>query len=76
MEKPTKKKVSFAYIHKLAAAVSLVAFLVIILGGVMNEVRTITIAYRALGVILAIGVVSRLLVRILATYEEINSGKA
>ncbi len=76
MDKPTKKKVSFAYVHKLAAAVSLVAFIVIILGGVMNEVRTITIAYRAMGVILVIGIVSRILVRILATYEEINSGKA
>ena len=70
------KKVSFLWLHKLAAGVSLIAFLVVIAAGVMAEVSVFTIAFRALVVILAVSVVSRILVRVLATYEEMNSGKA
>lgn len=70
------KQVNYAFMHKLAAATALVAFCVVIAAGVMAEARVFTIAYRALVVILVIGVVSRILIRILATYEEMNSGKA
>lgn len=70
------KRVNYTHLHKLAAATSLVAFFVVIAAGVMAEARVFTIAYRAVVVILVIGVVSRILIRILATYEEMNSGKA
>lgn len=70
------KKVSFAYLHKLTCAVSLLAFVVVIAAGVIGEARTITITYRAAGVIILIGLVSRIVMRVLASYEEINSGKA
>lgn len=70
------KKTSYAYIHKGAAAVSLLAFGVIVAAGVMAEARFITIAFRAFVVFLAIAALSRIIVSILASYEEINSGKA
>ncbi len=70
------KRVSYSYLHKLAAATSLLAFCVVIAAGVMAEARVFTIAYRAALVIVVIGVVSRILIRILATYEEMNSGQA
>lgn len=70
------KRVSYGHIHRLAAATSLLAFVVVIAAGLMAEARVYTIAYRAVVVILVIGVVSRILIRILATYEEMNSGKA
>lgn len=77
--KTTKKlsrKVNFASIHRFAAAVSLLAFLVIVIGGIMAETRFIIITFRSIGVILIIGVVTRIITRILASYEEMNSGKA
>ena len=69
-------KKPFAHIHKLAAIVSMVGFLVTILGGVMSGARIMTIVFRSLAVILVVGVVSRVIIRILSTYEELNSGKA
>lgn len=76
--KPKKlsKKVNFASIHRFAAAVSLLAFLVIVIGGIMTETRFITITFRSIGVVLIIGIVTRIITRILASYEEMNSGKA
>lgn len=73
----TKKvrRVSFAYIQKLMAGVSLLAFLVVAVAGVRANVGVVTIALRAFIVILVVGIVSRLVVQILATYEEMSSGK-
>jgi len=70
-----KKKVRYVYIHKFAAAVSLLCFGVIVAAGMMAEARFVTIAFRAFVVTLAISVVSRVIVSILASYEEMNSGK-
>ncbi len=74
--KNVKKKVSFAYVHKLAAAVSLVALIVITAAGIIGEARITTISYRACGAIFVIGIISRIVLKILCTYEEMNSGKA
>jgi hypothetical protein len=71
-----KKVVRYAYIHRFAAAVSLLCFGVIVAAGMMAEARFVTIAFRAFVVTLAISVVSRVIVSILASYEEMNSGKA
>lgn len=76
MPKQVKKKVRFAYIHKTAAALALLCFGVIVAAGVIAEARFITIAFRAFVVILAISVLSRVIVSILASYEEMNSGEA
>ena len=69
------KKVSFVFMQKLAAAVSLLSLVVIVAAGVMGGARVITITYRAAGVVVVIGVISRILIRILESYEEMNSGK-
>jgi hypothetical protein len=77
--KPKKKlsrKVNFAGIHRFSAAVSLLAFLVIVIAGIMSETRFITITFRSIGVVLMISVVTRVITQILASYEEMNSGKA
>lgn len=70
-----EKKVSFLYVHKIAAAVSLLAFGVIVAAGMMAEARFITIAFRAFLVFLVVAVLSRVVVSILASYEEMNSGQ-
>ena len=74
--KAVKKKVNFAYVHKLTAAVSIIALVVITGAGIIGEARTTTIAYRACGAIIVIGIISRIVLKILCTYEEMNSGKA
>ena len=74
-KKKVTKRVNFEIIHRFSAAVSLLAFLVIVLGGIIAETRFITITFRAIGVVLIIGVVTRVIIQILASYEEMNSGK-
>jgi|GEM_PF-3383476 len=76
--KPLKKvaKVKFTLIHKLAAGVSLLAFVVILAAGIRAQAGVTTIAFRACLAILAVGIISRIVTGILATSEEMNSGKA
>lgn len=74
-EKKLVKKLNFIFLQKLAAGVSLLALTVIIAAGVMGGARTVTITYRAAVVIVVIGVIARVLIKILASYEELNSGK-
>ncbi|MBX7139231.1 MAG: hypothetical protein K1X83_14750 [Oligoflexia bacterium] len=69
------KRVSYVHLQKLFAAVSLLALFVVAATGVMANVGVVTIAMRALLVIIVIGVIGRLVVQILATYEEMNSGQ-
>lgn len=71
-----KKRVSFVFLQKLFAAVSLVAFFVIAAAGIMANVGVLTIAFRALLVIIVIGLIGRLVVQVLATYEEMISGQS
>lgn len=74
-ERRVTRKLNFVFLQKLAAGVSLLALTVIIAAGVMGGARTITITYRAAAVIVVIGFVTRILIRILSSYEELNSGK-
>ena len=69
------KRVSYVHLQKLFAAVSLLALFVVAATGVMANVGVVTIAIRALMVMIVIGVIGRLVVQILATYEEMNSGQ-
>ena len=70
------KKVNFAYIHRLSSAVALLGFFVTVAAGLMAETRVITTVWRSFLVILAVGIITKVVIRILASYEEINSGKA
>jgi predicted ferric reductase len=74
-KKKNVKTVSFAYIHKLAAGVSLLALLVVMLAGIMAEASVVSISVRSVLVIIVISIVSRIVIQILSSYEEINSGK-
>lgn len=76
-EKAAKKltrKVTYAGLHRLAAAVSLLAFFVILGAGIMAGASVVTMSIRAFIVIVTVGVVTKLITRILANYEEIQSG--
>lgn len=74
--KKVTKKVSFTYLKKLTAGVSLLCLMVIVLAGVIGQARVITITYRAAIAILVIGVVSRVVIKILLSYEDMHGGKA
>jgi hypothetical protein len=69
------KRVSFVFMQKLAAAVSLLALVVTTLAGIMGGARIITITYRAALVIVVVGTLTRIIIKILESYEEMNSGK-
>lgn len=73
-QQQTKTK-SFIYLHKLLSAVILLAFAVIILGGLDAGARVITITYRTIIAAVGIGFVGRLVIRILVSYEETKGGK-
>jgi len=76
LQEKLTRKVSFAYVHKLAAAVSLLAFFVIIAAGIKAQSSVHTMVLRSCVVIIAVGLVARIVVRVLGSYEEINSGKS
>lgn len=70
-----KKKLKFVFIHKLAASTSLLALIVITLGGVLADASVIWITFRAFAVVTVVGIISRILIRAWASYEEISRGK-
>ena len=74
-DKKLSKRVKYSGLHRLIAGVSLIAFVVSILGGVMAEARITTITVRALIVMLVIAGISRIVMRVIASYEEMNGGK-
>lgn len=74
--KKVVKRVSFLFMQKLAASVFLLSFIVLVVGGMMGGARIITITYRAAGVLIVIGAITRVIIKILESYEEMNSGKS
>jgi hypothetical protein len=74
-EKKLVKKVSYSYIHKLAAGVSLIALFVVMIAGLLAEASVISIALRSVVVIVIVAFASRLIITILSSYEEMNSGQ-
>ncbi len=72
MAKRIKRSSKLNYVHRIAAATCLVGFLVIILGGIFQGVRTSTMIWRSLWVILAVIAISRVIIKVIATYEEMN----
>ena len=76
-KKKVTKRVKFVGLQKLLAAVSMLSFFVTIIGGLRAEAHFTTIVIRATGVMVVIFFVSKTLVKILASYEEMHdSGKA
>jgi hypothetical protein len=64
------------YLKNLCSVTIIVACIVLFIGGAQEGVRTSRIIYHCLGVSVVIGLVFRVVIRAVASYEEINSGKA
>lgn len=73
---PLTKKVKYVLFHRLAAAVALLGFVVTLISGLMAQVPVMTIVYRSVLVVIAVGVISRVVIQLIASYEEMNSGQA
>ena len=72
-----KRKTSqFLVIKTLGNATTLLACLVLFIGGIQHGVRTSKIIYSCLGVSFLIIVTFWVVNKAMASYEEINSGKA
>ncbi|NLF24744.1 MAG: hypothetical protein GX589_03695 [Deltaproteobacteria bacterium] len=71
---------SFVYLHKFSAGVSVLTFFVILIAGARVDAplsyKIDLIVFRAFVALLVIQLLTRILVRILKTYEEMNSGEA
>jgi ABC-type multidrug transport system permease subunit len=77
MTEKRTKKVSYHYIHKIKAATLLIAFLVLVIGGWMQGTRIFTTFIRATFILVPVmSAIAWLLIKVLATYEEMDSGKS
>lgn len=66
----------YTFIHKYSVGVSILTFFLIIIQGLRAEVSVITITYRTVAVCLAIYVLTRIIVKAIASFEEINNGES
>ena len=65
----------YALLHKFKAFVAIVACCVVVYSGWQSQVSLTTILIRATVVILCISLVAVVIIRAVAAYEELNSGK-
>jgi len=70
-----KNTQKYAAFHKLKAMVCLLSFFVVLVAGLGAGVSLATIVWRSFVVILAILVISRVVLQIIVTSEEMNSGE-
>lgn len=70
------KIVRYPLIHRFLAGLALLTFVVIIIAGVSAQARFLTITVRAAVAFLIIGLISRVVLRVIASYEEMNGGEA
>ena len=66
------RRVSFVVVHKIAAAISLLALLVIVIAGLAAKASVFSMTWRSLVAILIVKLVSVVLIKALATYEEMD----
>ncbi|RMD84156.1 MAG: hypothetical protein D6808_07445 [Candidatus Dadabacteria bacterium] len=71
-KKTLKKK--YTRVHKYTASLALLAFAVIIISGLRAEVSIMTIAYRSFVAMVVIAFLAKIIIRALASFEEIESG--
>lgn len=69
------KTVKFPHVHKMLAGISLLIFTVTMVAGMRAEARFITITVRALIAMIVVALIGRVVVRLIASYEEIHGGK-
>ena len=68
-------KVNFEMVHRFKAMVALITFCVMIVSGLRANVSLITILMKTTVAIIVISLVSIVVIRALAAYEEINGGE-
>jgi len=68
------KKVNYHIVDKWISGISLVYFCVVMIAGFIQDAGVITITKRSLAVILILVFIKIVFVKILANYEEMNSG--
>jgi hypothetical protein len=61
--------------RRLIAGVSILALVVVVLGGMLAGARVITVAYRSFLVMTVTKIVGVLLIKVLINYEEIGRDK-
>ena len=78
-KKNTASVGSFTYVHKLGAAVALLAFVVIAIQGFRIQApinqKILSITWSAFLVMVGVKVVVRVVVQIFKSYEEMNRGQ-
>ena len=76
-EQVLKKKLpSYLFLHKLFAGVALLTFIVIIVAGLRTGLQVSTIVYRSALAMIVIAVISRVSIRVMITFEEMNSDES
>lgn len=71
-----KRRSRFLYVKTMGSMTIVVACIVLVIGGIQGEVRTSKIVYHCLGVSGVIGLAFGAVIKVMASYEEMNSGKA
>ncbi len=74
-DKKAVKRISFVYLQKLQAGVCLLALCVMLASGLMSSVPVTTICWRAALVMIGVIAITRIIISILANYEEINASE-
>ncbi|MEZ4753967.1 MAG: hypothetical protein R3A13_06595 [Bdellovibrionota bacterium] len=66
------KRVSYVVVHKVAAGISLLCLLVVAVAGLSANASVFSMTWRAFIAILLVKVMSVVLIKVLATYEEMD----
>lgn len=64
---------SFLFVHKLVSGVALLMFIVILINGIKVQASISSIVVRSGMVIIVVGMIARVLIKVLKTYQEMNS---
>lgn len=67
------KGTSFIFVHKLVAGVSILMFLVILINGIKVEASLGSIVIRSVYMLVVVGIIARVVIKVLKTYQEMNS---
>lgn len=70
-----RARVDYGFLRKLVASVSIIALIVIIVGGLLSGARLITVVYRAFVIMTVAKFIGMLLIKVLVNYEEIGRDK-
>ncbi|MCB0318340.1 MAG: hypothetical protein KDD56_06250 [Bdellovibrionales bacterium] len=66
------RKVSFIVMHKIVAALSLLTLLVVLIASLLAKASVFSMTWRALVAILIVKLASVVVIKLLATYEEMD----